>query len=72
MRERNHLYGSSQYVKPGISYRNHLELENTIDLMTNIIIILLMGMITIMLVSFIISPPIIPTKRVKVNNKIDD
>jgi hypothetical protein len=67
MLQRTHLYGSTNYIKPGEEYLKHLETDAKLDIMTNILIILLMGMITIMLVSFIISPPIIPTKRDKVN-----
>jgi hypothetical protein len=65
MLERNHLHRSSMNIKPGDSYRIHLEMDFRLDLLTNIVIILLMGMITIMLVSFIISPPIIVKKHDK-------
>jgi hypothetical protein len=66
MLNRNHLHLSSNYVKPGEDYISFMKLNITIDLLSNIVIIILMGMITIMLVSYLIGPYV---KERKVNDK---
>lgn len=58
MLNRNHLHLSSvsMYIKPGNSFVSFTKKNDTIDLLTDILIIILMGMITLILVSFLIGP----------------
>ena len=58
MLNRNHLHLSSlpTYIKSIDDYRVFTKTNNTIELFSNILIIILMAMITIILVSFLIGP----------------
>jgi hypothetical protein len=70
MLNRNHLHLSSvsQYIKPGNQYILFMERNNTIELLTSIVIIILMGMITIILLAFFLVDPD-TNKKVKGYNK---
>ncbi len=67
MLNRKHLYlsESEHYVQPGEHYIQFKQVNHIIDLWSNIVIILLMGMITIILVSFLLSHPINVDKKQK-------